>query len=585
MAVPPWPPRQGSTPRIMDWCLRAIVHRESVEQNAAASVPKSRRKSVLSRLRTFSLSCMLSELVSPLDVLNGRSTASAITLVEPSPVSIKSRQTSFRAKCGDTKNASYNSDITLDLEYIRQMLLSNASSDLHPEETMDVVRNADGSISLATFSELIHMATDQREFLKGYLADLVDVLFLYFRSFATPEKFFEMLLERYHGKAPSALGQEDLPRWNQDHNFSKVQVTSLIYMWLKFYWKPTTDECVRQRIIEFSHDSIASDTDIPLQLVKLVTSTICECSPGRTGHEGGRWLEKEITRTETAAGTFPPTDFQARLQYLETFGTDDTSLVNARYFLGTGGAEEIARHLTILESELFHTFVPEDLINFADRGLQSKLVAWRKFSDALSLWVRDCILEHSGAADRARLLEMFVTIAQDCKTMRNFSSAQIIVVALRSSCISRLQQTAKAVSQRCRDVYQELEEFFDSSKNWSPCRTELVQNLPAVPLAMIFVKDIIHCRDGLPRIMSTVGTSSKPSQEYIPLNYYRQMTKIVRGLEKCYGSYKLQRSEFLYGWLKHNIARLQQDSYSTHEGRLVQKSLLLEPKSLTPSLI
>ncbi|KZT09138.1 ras GEF [Laetiporus sulphureus 93-53] len=443
--------------------------------------------------------------------------------------------------------------------------------------TTELKRAPDGTIIAATLPELIRILTDQHEILSTDRPDLLDAFFLFFRSFAPPAIFMDMLVERYNQSAPAGLDEVQLHAWRLYQRFAKINIAKLLCLWLENYWKESADSGMLNRIIQFTFGTLTKDTDLPEDTAKLVASSLCECASGRRSSEYGLWLAKEIKQTEAAAIIYKPTEFQPRLEQLKMLRPDQLSMVDIGFFRKPGGAEELARQLTVIESELFHSFLPEDLIHFGDPKFRRNLDRWKAFSNALSLWVTSCILDHREAVVRAQLIELFTSVASTCKRMRNYNSALAILLGLQSNSITRLEKTEQAMLPY-RESRIDLENFFDPRSNWSMYRAEVTQNIPAIPLTVAMIKDTKLNRELLPRIQSTVVPLSAPIQDMIPLQYYRNMRKTVRDLEKCYGSYNLERVDLLYDWLKNNISPFEKEEYDRYSQVLYKKSLLLEPK-------
>ncbi|KAF6723873.1 Ral guanine nucleotide dissociation stimulator-like 1 [Oryzias melastigma] len=67
---------------------------------------------------------------------------------------------------------------------------------------------------------------------------------------------------------------------------------------------------------------------------------------------------------------------------------------------------------------------------------------------------------HSSPAHRARIIERWITIAQECRQLKNFSSVRAILSALQSNAIYRLKKTWAAVSRESMSVFEHLCETF-----------------------------------------------------------------------------------------------------------------------------
>lgn len=278
------------------------------------------------------------------------------------------------------------------------------------EEEAGVIRHMDGTITAATLEQMVRLLTDQREILAQDMTGLMDSFFLFFRSFAPPASLLERLVSRFNEQAPVGLNEEQHHVWGLFHRFAKIYVAKLLYFWVERYWKDETDNDILDDIIRFTFGTMAKDRDLPPETVKLVASGLCECSSGRIG-KYGYWLEKEMKQADEAAEVYADTVFQPRLQRLETLRHDDLGMIDIGYFRSSGGAEELARQFTVIESELFHTFVPEELIHFGDAKFRRKIEDWKVFTNALTLWVSTCILDHQDVALRAQIIQLFLFVA------------------------------------------------------------------------------------------------------------------------------------------------------------------------------
>nr|XP_060615760.1 ral guanine nucleotide dissociation stimulator-like 3 [Anolis sagrei ordinatus] len=76
---------------------------------------------------------------------------------------------------------------------------------------------------------------------------------------------------------------------------------------------------------------------------------------------------------------------------------------------------------------------------------------------------------------RAQLLEKWISIAQRCRDLRNFSSLHAILSALQSNSIYRLKRTWAAVNKDSRGAFRKLSQIFSEDDNHLNCREILLQ--------------------------------------------------------------------------------------------------------------
>ncbi|OCH89902.1 ras GEF [Obba rivulosa] len=435
------------------------------------------------------------------------------------------------------------------------------------EEETEVKRGQNGSLVSATLSQLVRILTDEREIARDDLTDLVDTFFLFFRSFCkSPATLFDLLIQRYYLDVPSDLPKAQSEAWWVGQQCTKVHVVNMFSIWLEYYWAPATDDALLKPIQSFMFETVAKDHTLPEDLAQLVATPLWECVGGlQIVHN--RWLARVTRSSGEAAAVHGPTGFEERLQAIESMlGPNEADWIDAGYFRTAGGPEMLARQLTYIETEYFHTRLPEQLVQFSNLETQDTRDLWRAFSNALTLWVAKCIVIHNKVLFRAEIMEMFIATAAACKRMRNYSSALAILHGLQMAPIWRLSQTRTLVRLEFQETFSQLTEFLSSDNNWRRYREELPQNLPAVPIMAVVTRDVAQCREALDRVSSTVGP---PVVGPISLQYYRNLRRIVRILEDCYASYNLECVDLVYIWLLKQTEDLRDQDYDQYSQYLM----------------
>ncbi|XP_064857489.1 ral guanine nucleotide dissociation stimulator-like 1 isoform X2 [Oncorhynchus nerka] len=77
---------------------------------------------------------------------------------------------------------------------------------------------------------------------------------------------------------------------------------------------------------------------------------------------------------------------------------------------------------------------------------------------------------------RARVLERWIAIAQECRTLKNFSSLRAILSALQSNAVYRLKKTWAAVNRDCMACFDQLCETFPDENCFLTSREILVED-------------------------------------------------------------------------------------------------------------
>ncbi|KAH9936401.1 ras guanine nucleotide exchange factor domain-containing protein [Fomitopsis serialis] len=445
------------------------------------------------------------------------------------------------------------------------------------EEELDVVRGEDGSVTRATVRGLIRIFTEPTEMVKNDMADLIDAFFLFSPTFTTAQALFELIMEQEGQRPPRGLNEQLSTAWKVRHDGTRIYVAHLICLWLESHWDKGLDKQTEADLlarIGVLSSRFAADQGIPVEIAHQLIDSI---------RNRGSWADKEKARTEAniAEDMYSEALFRGNLDQIVSALTrpEDWNALDITYFHDDGGPEMIARQLTAMEAELFHSFQPRELIEFEDRDLQRKLENWRQFSEALTLWVTKSVVQHSDVTLRAKAVTVFVTVAAVCKSMRNYSSALSIYLGLTTVPVKRLILTNDTVLRYFKDIRDELGQFFTGRSNFVEYRAELPVNLPTVPLEVTILRDIKTSREILLHDGKfTAQHTAAPTEQMIALKYYRNMRRTIRDLEKCRGEYTtLNKVDVVYDWIKHNTDQLKGKVWEECISDYKQMSLKAEP--------
>ncbi|XP_054663653.1 LOW QUALITY PROTEIN: ral guanine nucleotide dissociation stimulator-like 2 [Grus americana] len=238
-------------------------------------------------------------------------------------------------------------------------------------------------------------------------------------------------------------------------------------------------------------------------------------------------------------------------------------------------AREVAEQLTLTEAELFLRLVPYECLGALwsrrdKRGREgdcpSVRATVRQFNRLAGAVVRSCL---GGAGlrppQRARLLEKWIHVAEECRALRNFSSLCAIISALQSSPVHRLRQSWDETSRDAQRSYEELSAICSEQDNYSASRQLLLQDPPSepppprrqprrppqqrpvgvVPYLGTFLRDLV---------MLDAAMKDELEDGYINFEKRRKEFGVlaqVRGLQGlCRGGYRLHPQPRFRRWLR-----------------------------------
>ncbi|XP_054477314.1 ral guanine nucleotide dissociation stimulator-like 2 [Anoplopoma fimbria] len=140
----------------------------------------------------------------------------------------------------------------------------------------------------------------------------------------------------------------------------------------------------------------------------------------------------------------------------------------------------IAEQLTKIETELFVRLVPYHCLGslWSQRDKKGREgVCWsvratvRQFNKLANAVLASCLWPTNlRSQQRARLLEKWISVAEECRARKNFSSLYAIVSALQSNPIHRLRKTWQDTDREAVKRYEDLSEIFSDKDNYSQSR-------------------------------------------------------------------------------------------------------------------
>ncbi|XP_062979075.1 LOW QUALITY PROTEIN: ral guanine nucleotide dissociation stimulator-like 2 [Elgaria multicarinata webbii] len=247
------------------------------------------------------------------------------------------------------------------------------------------------------------------------------------------------------------------------------------------------------------------------------------------------------------------------------------------YILGLQ-AEDVAAHLTAQDAELFLRLVPHECLGSLwsqrdKKGHEGACPTVRatvaQFNLVAKAVVSSCLGDTGlRAAQRARLLEKWIRVAEECFCLRNFSSLYAVVSALHSTPLHRLKRTWEETSRESLRCYEELSAICSEKDNYSQSRRLLFQegsprgassdpiqrrqqrraleqrSTGVVPYLGTFLKDLV---------MLDAATRNRLRNGYINFEKHRKEFEILTQLRllqaKC-RNYALNPDRTLQRWLQ-----------------------------------
>lgn len=375
---------------------------------------------------------------------------------------------------------------------------------------------------------------------------------LTYRSFTSARELFELLVKRFNIQPPEGLNNADYDIWrDRKQKLIRFRVVNIIKNWFENFWMEEPNEETRQLIRDvyaFARDTVKStETPGANNLMTVLDQRL----------SGKEISSKRMIQTFT--NNVPPPIMPKNMKKLKFLDIDVT---------------EFARQLTIIESKLYGKIKPTECLN---KTWQKKVgesepepapnvKALILHSNQMTNWVAEMILAQMDVKKRVIVIKHFVSVADKCRTLNNFSTLTSIISALGTAPIARLKRTWDQVPARTQAVLETMRRLMASTKNFGEYREALhVANPPCIPFFGVYLTDLTFIEDGIPSIIKKTNL----------INFAKRAktAEVIRDIQQYQNApYSLQPVPELQDYILSNM----QAAGDVHE--MYDKSLTVEPR-------
>lgn len=415
------------------------------------------------------------------------------------------------------------------------------------------------SIKSATIEKLIVGLTPENYFDQ----DFTFAFLLNYKSFTTADVIIDLLRLRWNLPPPQRTSKSGLTIDLETFEKKKLKpirlrIYNVLKMWIDDHWKDI-DENTHILLKNFISE-ISKDMPQALSLHKLI--------------DNPRSREDDVMFDQKPPKPFIPMNLKSNLTILDLH------------------PEEVARQMTILDSNLFRNIKPQEFLNLgwtkADKDLRSPgILSMIASFNHITYWISSEILSQPDVKTRALVITRFICVAQKCLELNNFNGLMEIIAALNNSAIHRLYNTWELIPNRAIDIFNEISLLMNSNEgegNFYAYREALKKSVPPiVPYLGLYLTDLTFLNDGNPEFadnqkklvnfmkMTKIGKVVRHITTYQQVPYCLASVDFVQDYMK---SYKVRSDDELYAQsteLEKRVPKAQRTSNTKEKPKEIKK--------------
>ncbi|KWU43233.1 ras GEF, partial [Rhodotorula sp. JG-1b] len=372
-----------------------------------------------------------------------------------------------------------------------------------------------------------------------------------YRTYCTPHQLLDELINRYRVVEPADVSPDERKEWEaKKQRPIRARVTNLLKAWVREYMDhEDLDRDLLNRIRDFALSSM-TEKGQALQICKSV--------------------DERVSRSTSAArrpiGNLAPGPLPAPIvpRNLKKFKLVDIDTL------------EIARQLTIMDSRLFQRITAQECLSKAwpkqFNSDATNISTMIDMSNAVTRWVTETILSQDDLKKRVAIVKHFVSIAERCLSLNNFSTLIHILAGLNSTPVHRLRRTWEIVSQKTMTTLAMLNRVMRPDKNYKEYREILRKSAPpCVPFLGVYLTDWTFIGDGNPDMLR-----ERPHQ--INFNKRQKASELILMIKLHQATtYNLQAVPPIATFLQDSLFPPGVDTANVDQ-RLYDKSFRVEPR-------
>ncbi|KAL5463373.1 hypothetical protein EMCRGX_G032266 [Ephydatia muelleri] len=394
-----------------------------------------------------------------------------------------------------------------------------------------------------------------------------------YRSFCKPSELLNLLMQRHQIPNPIDLDDSDVRRDPlkmkaykrfKTNYVSPIQlrVLNVIRHWIEFHFYDFVNDPALLAVLKQFVDSVKTKS-----MQKLVAS-----------------IQRAFQKKEEEAAPSEQLVFDKHPEPTLWFiakpnATDEFNFLTLH-------PVEIARQLTLLQSEYFRAIHPSELVDASWMKEERKessspnLLKLNRFETKVSNWITKEIVYTENFEERVALVSRLIDIMEVLKDLNNFAGMFVVNAAFESSAVYRLKSTLGAVPAKKLIIFEEMKVISSSENNFSKYKERLRNiNPPCVPFLGMYMSWIVFIKDGNEN--KIVG---KP-ENFINFKKRRKLADVLHEIQQYQNTpYCIKSESNIRKWI------VDQDptgdmTTNQWEEQAFEQSRIIEPKDQPPKKV